>query len=117
MVHVLDGNSGLGAHGVFCLRHLIRSIAGANWNFFLQTCTACTELPSNISTMKGEGEVSCLIRLGSFFICNVSPSFFFSVGVDGGGGGAMLPSFKWSNKNGHNSFFSGSGQGSCAQLY
>ena len=63
MVLILDGNSEIGAHKAnflhfICIRHLIRSRAVANRNFFspkrpifLHACAICSMLPSNISTV------------------------------------------------------------------
>ena len=65
MVHILEGDSEIGAHvrsklGFrICLRHLIRSRLVTNRIFFsakrpifLHACATCSELPSKVSIMK-----------------------------------------------------------------
>ena len=63
IVVLLDGNSEIIAHVrsnlfyLICIRHLIRSICkkseffSLKRSFFLQACSTCSKLPSNIRTM------------------------------------------------------------------
>ena len=74
MVLILDGNSEIGAQvkSNFCylifLRHLVgsrvatNSIVFSKKAFFLHACAACSELPSNVSTIIQRGEATtCLV--------------------------------------------------------